>query len=109
MKPGERDFPKRGYDHGVDGREEDRLGERMSEEEWEQSDDESGEAEWDEVDKGNGEEQGGDGGGEKEGCVRRLVGQMREEREDGVVYVGTANAFTFRVILKRQQRRTQSP
>jgi len=36
-----------------------------------------------------------DGGGDKKGCVRRLVGQMGEEWEDGVVYVGTTNAFRY--------------
>jgi hypothetical protein len=72
----------------------------MGEEEWEQSEDENCEAGRDEVDEGDGEKQGDDGDGEEEGCVRRLVGQMREEWEDGVVYVGTTNVFRFRSYTK---------
>jgi hypothetical protein len=74
VKPGESGFPKWRYDCGFDCREEGRLGEWMSEEEREQSEDENCEAERDEVDERDGEEQGDDGGGEKKGCVRRLVG-----------------------------------
>lgn len=74
MKPGESDLPKGGHDYGANGGEEGRLGEWMSEEEWEQPEDKNYEAEWDEVDERDGEEQGEDGGGEKKRCVWRLVG-----------------------------------
>jgi hypothetical protein len=73
----------------------------MGEEEREQSEDEKCEAGRDEVDEGDGEKQGDDGDGEEEGCVRRLVSQMREEWEDGVVYVGTTNGFNFAVTHQR--------
>jgi len=101
VKPGESGFPKGGHDDGADGGEKGRLGEWVGEEEREQSKDEGYEAEWDEVDERDGEEQGDDRGGEKNGGVRRLVGQMGEEWEDGVIYVGTTNAFSFTTILKR--------
>ena len=92
VEPEESCFPKGGDDYGAYCWEEGRLSERMSEKEWEQSKDEDCEAKWDEIDERNGEEQGDDRGGEKEGCVGRLVSQMWEEREDCVVYVGTTKS-----------------
>jgi len=89
VEPGESCFPKGGDEHGADGGEEGRLSEWMGEEEWKQSKGENCEAKWDEIHERDGEEKSDGGGGEKEGCIRRLVGHMGEEREDCVVYVGT--------------------
>jgi hypothetical protein len=74
VEPRKASFPERDYDRGDDGGKEGRPSEWMSKEERKQSHEESCKAEWDEVDKGDGEEQGNDGGGEKEGRVRRLIG-----------------------------------
>ena len=66
----------------------------MSEEEWEQSEDENYGAKRNEIDERDGEEQGEDGGGEKEACVRGVMCQMGEEWEDSVIYVGAKKAFS---------------
>ena len=108
VKPGESGFPKGGNDHSADGGEEGRLSERMGEEEWEQSKDEGRETEWNEIDERDGEEEGDDRGGEKERCVRRLIGQMGEDREDCVVYVGTTKLSVYS-CSGEMGRRTRSP
>ena len=81
----------------------------VSEEKWEQSEDENYGAERNEMDERDGKEEGDDGGGEKERSVRRLVGQMGKEWEDSVSTSELWMSSDTAIILKQRRRHTQSP